>query len=147
MWVVVPYLPGGTPDILARALGVKLTEVLGQQVVVDDRPGAGGNIGTEIVARAAPDGYTLVVVVVVVAAASPFGINPTLYGAKMTFDPVRDFAPVAFIAKNPLLLIANPNLPAKTIPELIALAKAQPGRLRYGSAGNGTSNHRVGEMF
>lgn len=140
--IVVSFLPGGTPDILARAVGAKLTEALGQQVVIDNRPGAGGNIGTEIVARAAPDGYTLIM-----AAASPFGINPTLYGAKMTFDPVRDFAPVAFIAKNPLLLIANLNLPARTMPELIALAKAQPGRLRYGSAGNGTSNHLAGEML
>ncbi len=140
--IVVTFLPGGTPDILTRALGTRLGEFLGQPIVIDNRPGAGGNIGTDIVAKSAPDGYTLVV-----AAASPFGVNPTLYGKQMTFDPVRDFAPVAFIARNPLLLVANPSLPARNLPELIALARAQPGRLRYGSAGNGTSNHLAAEML
>jgi len=139
---VVPYAAGGTTDLLSRAIAQKLAEAIGQPVVPDNRPGAGGNIGAEIVAKSPPDGYTILM-----APVSPMAINVTLYGDKMTFNPEKDFAPVTLVAKVPLVLVVHPSVPVKTLQELIALAKSKPGQLNYGSAGNGSSNHLVGEMF
>ena len=139
---VVPYAAGGTTDLLSRAIAQKLAEAVGQPVVADNRPGAGGNVGAEMVAKSPPDGYTLLM-----APVSPMAINVTLYGSKMTFNPEKDFAPVTLVAKVPLVVVVHPSVPAKTLLELIALAKSKPGQLNYGSAGNGSSNHMVGEMF
>jgi tripartite-type tricarboxylate transporter receptor subunit TctC len=139
---IVPYAAGGTTDLLSRAIAQKLSEAVGQAVIPDNRPGAGGNLGAEIVAKSPPDGYTMLM-----APVSPMAINVTLYGNKMTFDPEKDFAPVTLVAKVPLVLVVHPSVPVKTLTELIALAKAKPGQLNYGSAGNGSSNHLVGEMF
>lgn len=139
---VVPYAAGGTTDLLSRAIAQKLAEAIGQPVVPDNRPGAGGNIGAEIVAKSPPDGYTMLM-----APVSPMAINVTLYGNKMTFNPEKDFAPITLVAKVPLVLVVHPSLPVKTLQELIALAKSKPGQLNYGSAGNGSSNHLVGEML
>ena len=139
---IVPYAAGGTTDLLSRAIAQKLSEAVGQAVIPDNRPGAGGNLGAEIVAKSPPDGYTMLM-----APVSPMAINVTLYGSKMTFDPEKDFAPVTLVAKVPLVLVVHPSVPVKTLAELIALAKAKPGQLNYGSAGNGSSNHLVGEMF
>jgi len=139
---VVPYAAGGTTDLLSRAIAQKLSEALGQSVVPDNRPGAGGNVGAEIAAKSPPDGYTMLM-----APVSPMAINVTLYGSKMTFNPEKDFAPVTLVAKVPLVVVVNPSVPAKNLLELIALAKSKPGQLNYGSAGNGSSNHLVGEML
>ncbi len=139
---IVPYAAGGTTDLLSRAIAQKLAEALGQGVVPDNRPGAGGNIGAEIAAKSPPDGYTILM-----APVSPMAINVTLYAGKMAFNPEKDFAPVTLVAKVPLVLVVHPSVPAKTLTELIALAKSKPGKLNYGSAGNGSSNHLVGEMF
>jgi len=138
--LIVPYAPGGGVDIVARALAQELTRRVGQQVIVDNRTGAGGNIGSDVVAKATPDGYTLLI-------ASPANaINPSLY-AKMPFDPMRDLVPVALIATTPAVLLASPALPVKTIKELVALAKAKPGSLNFGSGGSGTTEHLAGEML
>jgi tripartite-type tricarboxylate transporter receptor subunit TctC len=139
--VIIPYPPGGSTDLLGRTVAQKLTEVFGQQVVPDNRPGAGGNVGAEIAAKSPPDGYTILL-----APVSPMAINVSLYAGRMKFNPETDFAPITLVAKVPLLLVAHPSVPAKNMKELIALAKAQPGRLTYGSAGSGSSNHMVGEM-
>ena len=139
---VVPYAAGGTTDLLSRAIAQKLAEAIGQAVVPDNRPGAGGNVGAEIVAKSPPDGYTMLM-----APVSPMAINVTLYANKMTFNPEKDFAPITLVAKVPLVLVVHPSVPAKNLQELIALAKSKPGQLNYGSAGNGSSNHLVGEMF
>ena len=139
---VVPYAAGGTTDLLSRAIAQRLAEALGQAVVPDNRPGAGGNLGAEIVAKSPPDGYTLLM-----APVSPMAINVTLYGSKMSFNPEKDFAPITLVAKVPLVLVVHPSVPVRNLIELIALAKANPGRLNYGSAGNGSSNHLVGEML
>ncbi len=139
---IVPYAAGGTTDLLSRAIAQKLSEALGQGVVPDNRPGAGGNVGAEIAAKSPPDGYTMLM-----APVSPMAINVTLYGSKMAFNPEKDFAPVTLVAKVPLVVVVNPSVPAKTLLELIALAKSKPGQLNYGSAGNGSSNHLVGEML
>jgi len=139
---VVPYAAGGTTDLLSRAIAQRLAEALGQAVVPDNRPGAGGNLGAEIVAKSPPDGYTLLM-----APVSPMAINVTLYGSKMSFNPEKDFAPITLVAKVPLVLVVHPSVPVRNLIELIALAKAKPGRLNYGSAGNGSSNHLVGEML
>ena len=139
--LIVPYTPGGTADMLARTLGQKLTESLGQQVIVDNRPGAGGNIGADIAAKAAPDGYTLVMGTVATHA-----INPYLY-PNMPFKPEKDFAPIVLLGTLPNVLVVNPSLPARNVKELIALAKSKPGELAFGSAGNGTSQHLSGELF
>jgi len=138
--LVVSFAAGGTSDILARILAPKLSEALGQTVLVDNRPGAGGNIGAEVVAKAAPDGYTLLL------APPSLTANLALYG-KLSFDPVQDLAPVTLIAELPIVLVVHPALPAKSVQELIALAKAQPGKLNFGSSGNGGIGHLVGEMF
>ena len=138
---VVPYPPGGTTDIVARIVGAKLGESLGHQVVIDNRPGAGGNIGTDIVAKAVPDGHTLVV-----SAVSTLAIGASLY-TKLPYDVLRDLAPVALIGAVPNVLVVNLTVPAKSVRELIALAKAQPGKLNFASAGTGTTVHFAGELF
>jgi tripartite-type tricarboxylate transporter receptor subunit TctC len=140
--LVVPFAPGGTTDILARVLGQKLGESLGQQVLSDNRPGASGNLGSALVAKAAPDGYTLLLGVI-----SPLAINVSIFGAKMPFDPVKDFAPISMITQVPQVIAMHPSVPAKTVREVIALAKKNPGKLNFGTAGAGTSNHLVGELF
>ena len=138
--IIVPYAPGGGVDIVARALGQELTRRIGQQIVIENKTGAGGNIGSDAVAKATPDGYTLLI-------ASPANaINPSLY-AKMPFNPVRDLTPVALIATVPTILLASPALPVKSVKELVALAKAKPGTLTFGSGGSGTTEHLAGEML
>jgi len=139
--LVVPFPPAGTTDILARAVAQKLSETWGQQVVVDNHPGAGGNIGSDIVAKASPDGYTLLMGTV-----GTHAINPSLY-AKMPYDHVKDFVPVILVAGVPNVLVVNPSLPVKSVQELIAYGKANPGKLNYASSGNGTSIHLSGELF
>ena len=139
--IVVPFPPGGFSDVFGRIIGGKFTETWNQSVVVDNRPGAGGNIGAEIVAKAPPDGYTLVMGTV-----GTHAINPTLF-SRMPYDAARDFAPVAFVVEAEGLLVLHPSVPAKTVKELIALAKAQPGALTYGSGGAGTTGHLAGEIF
>lgn len=139
--IIVPSAPGSGPDIMARAIGQKLTESLGQPLVIDDKPGAGGIIGSEAAARSAPDGYTLIM-----ANAGSHAVNASLY-AKLPYDPVKDFAPVTLVAMAPNILIVHPTLPAKTAKDLIALAKTRPGELTFGSGGNGSTAHLSGEMF
>ena len=137
---VVPYPPGGTTDILARLIGQYLSEHLGQQFVIDNRPGAGNNIGTEVVVNSPPDGYTLLLV-------NPAnGINATLY-KKLPFNFLRDIAPVAGITRVPNVMEVNPDFPAKTVAEFIAYGKANPGKINMASSGNGTSVHLSGELF
>jgi tripartite-type tricarboxylate transporter receptor subunit TctC len=131
---------GSTTDILARMIAQALSERLGQPFIVDDRPGASGNVGTELVVRAPPDGYTLLMAV------AGNAINPALYKT-MNFNFIRDIAPVAGIARTPLVMEVNPAVPAKTVPEFIAYAKANPGKINMASAGNGTPLHVAGEMF
>jgi tripartite-type tricarboxylate transporter receptor subunit TctC len=139
--LVVPFPAGGTTDILARAVAQKLTDAWGQSVVVDNRPGAGGNIGSELVAKAAPDGYTLLMGTV-----GTHAINPSLY-SHMPYDHVKDFAPVILVAGVPNVLVVNPSLPVNSVQELIAYAKANPGKLNFASSGSGTSIHLSGELF
>jgi len=139
--LIVPQAAGGTNDIVGRVAGQKLAEKLGGSAVVENKPGAGGNIGTQAVAKAPKDGYTLLMTI-----SSSQAINPALYKAP-GFDPVADFRPIALIGSVPNVLLAHPSFPAKTVPELLALAKAQPGHLQYASAGNGTLNHLLGEML
>jgi tripartite-type tricarboxylate transporter receptor subunit TctC len=139
--MVVTFPTGGAPDILARTISEKLDPAWGQTMIVDNKPGAGGNIGAEFVARAPADGHTLVMGTV-----GTHSINGSLY-AKIPYDMVRDFAPVTLIASTPNLLVVNNDVPAKNLQELIALAKAKPGQLTYGSPGIGTSVHVSGELF
>jgi tripartite-type tricarboxylate transporter receptor subunit TctC len=139
--LMVGYTPGGTTDILARAVAHRLSEKLGQPVVVDNRPGAAGGIASELTARAAPDGYTLLM-----ATASSHGINPAVY-SKLTYDPVADFQPVAFIASVPLVLAATPAIGVADTKALIALIKSKPGAMDYASSGNGSPGHLAGEVF
>src|SRR3954464_3971320 len=138
--IVVPLAAGGPGDVLARAVAQKLTENVGQQVVVENRPGANTNIGNEAVAKSPADGYTLL------ATASTLTINPALY-ANLTYDAVKSFAPLTLIAWTPLALVLHPSLPAKAVAELAALAKAKPAQIYYGSAGSGSVLHLAGEMF
>jgi len=137
---IVPFAAGGSTDIVARTLGAKLSEVLGQSFIVDNRPGGGTVIGTETVARSPADGYTLLVV------PAPFTINPGLL-PKLPYDPLNDFTPITLINTTPLVVVVNPSVPARNIKELVALAKAKPGMLNYGSSGTGGSNHLAGELF
>jgi tripartite-type tricarboxylate transporter receptor subunit TctC len=139
--LVVPFTPAGATDILARLAAQHLTNAWGQQVVVDNRPGAAGNIGTELVAKSPPDGYT-----VLMATVSTHGINPNLY-KKIGYDPVKDFAPISLMALVPNVLEVNPQVQAKDVKELIALAKASPGKINFASSGSGTSIHMSGELF
>ena len=139
--IVVPFAAGGTTDILARIVGQALTAELGQSVIVDNRAGAGGNIGGAMAAKAPADGYTLFMGTV-----GTHAINASLY-KKMPFDPIKDFAPLTRVANVPNLLVANPAQPYKTVKELIAYAKANPGKVNFGSSGNGSSIHLSGELF
>jgi tripartite-type tricarboxylate transporter receptor subunit TctC len=139
--LVVPFPPGGTLDILARGLAPDLATHLGQQIVIENRPGANGVIGYDLVARAPADGYTLLI-----GGGSGIAVHPALL-PKLPYDPVRAFAPVSMLASFPSVLIANLSFPASSVPELIALAKATPGKLSYGSPGTGNINHLVGESF
>src|SRR4051812_22937083 len=139
--LVLPYPPGGGTDVIARPLAQKLTEQLGQQVIVDNRGGAGGNIGMEFVAKSPPDGYTLLF-----ALTAQFAVNPTLY-SKLPYDPVRDYAPISLLANAPYFLVVHPSVPARSVAELIAFAKARPGQLAYSSSGNGSGAHLAGEML
>ena len=137
---IVSYAPGGATDIMARVVAQKLTESLGKSFVVDNQSGAGGVIGDSLVARAAPDGYTLL------ATSSTFAINPAVV-AKLPFDASKSFAPIGLVAQAPFVLIVHPALPVKTVKELIALAKSRPGTLDYASAGQGTAVHLATELF
>lgn len=139
--MVVGFPPGGPNDIAARVVSQKLGDLLGEKVVIENRPGAAGNIGTELVARAAPDGYTLLL-----GSAGPQAINPALY-PNLPFDMLRDLAPVSLVAQIPSGLVVNPAVPATTVAELIALARKQPGKLHYGSGGSGTTLHLSGALF
>jgi tripartite-type tricarboxylate transporter receptor subunit TctC len=139
--LVVPFTPGGSTDILARLVGQKLSEAFGQQVIIDNRGGAGGTIGVEIVSRASPDGYTLVM-----GHIGTFGVNPSLY-AKLPYDAIRDFQPISMVALVPNIMSVNLKLPAKSVKELIALAQTKPGGLNYGSGGNGSAAHLAMEYF
>jgi tripartite-type tricarboxylate transporter receptor subunit TctC len=139
--LIVPFSAGGTADILARLIGDRMTSTLRQQVIVENRPGAGGNLGAAAVANAKPDGYTLLLGTV-----STHAINPNLY-PKLPFDPVRSFSPITRVAIMPNLLVVNPQVPAKTVRELVDYAKANPGRLAFASAGSGTSQHLSAELF
>jgi tripartite-type tricarboxylate transporter receptor subunit TctC len=137
---IVPFAPGGGNDIIARVIGARLTATWGQQVVVDNRPGAGGNIAAETTARAAPDGHTIFQFNVANAIAA------SLY-RKLAYDPVRDFAPITQLAASPFILVVHPSVRASSVKELIALAKAEPGRINYASSGNGGSTHLLTELF
>ena len=138
---IVPYPPGSGTDIVARMLGQKLADAWGQQVVVDNRPGAGAIIGVDAVAKAAPDGYTIGI-----ADNGPLAINPALY-PKLPYHPVRDFAPVTLVANLPFILVAHPDLPATSVAELVALAKSRPGQINYASVGNGSAVHLATELL
>jgi tripartite-type tricarboxylate transporter receptor subunit TctC len=139
--IIVPAAPGGMSDVITRTVGQRLTEALGQPVVVDNRVGANGIIGMEAAARAAPDGYTLVL-----GYTATMAINPGLY-PKLPYDPVKDFAPIASTFAMPLVLVTHPSVPASNFAELVALGKAQPGQYAYGSAGGGSSGHMSMELF
>lgn len=138
--IVVPSSAGGGADTTARLLAQRLSDVFGQQVVVDNRPGAGNIIGTELVAKAAPDGYTLLLAI------NNHAINASLY-RKLPYDPVQDFAPISLLITAPHILVVHPSLPVRSIQDLIKLARAKPGQINYASAGNGTSAHFAAELF
>jgi len=139
--LVVTYPPGGGSDIIARTLGQKLTEPLGVQVIIENRPGANGNIGTEYVAKSAPDGYTLVL-----GNTGPLCISPAIY-ASVPYNTAKDFSPVSLVASTPIILVVHPSFPAKTIGDLVKIAKARPGELHFASSGNGATSHLSGEML
>ncbi len=138
---IVPFAPGGTTDILARTIGEKLTVALGQPVIVENKPGAGGGVGAEFTAKAPPDGYTIMGGTI-----STHAINASLYKS-LPYDPVKDFVPITLIVRLPNLLVVNPDIPAKNVTELIMLLKANPGKYSFASSGNGTSQHLSGELF
>jgi len=139
--IIVPFPAGGVADTFGREIGKKLTEAWGQPVLIDNRPGAGGNIGADIVAKSPPDGYTLVI-----GNIGTHAVNVSLLSS-MPFDPMKDFTPIVHVLDAEGLLVVNPSIAATTVPELIALARSQPGKLSYGSAGIGTTSHLAGEMF
>jgi tripartite-type tricarboxylate transporter receptor subunit TctC len=139
--LVVPFTPGGTSDILGRAVGQKLSEAWGQPVIVDNVAGAGGSVGADRVAKAAPDGYTLLM-----GHIGTLAVNPAIY-PKLPYDPVKNFTPVAWVASVPNVLAVHPSVPAKSLKELVALAKAKPGQLNYGSGGNGSAAHLATEYL
>jgi tripartite-type tricarboxylate transporter receptor subunit TctC len=138
--IVVPFAAGGASDVVARLLAQKLTESLGQPVIVDNRPGAGANIGIGIAAKAPPDGYTLLV------SSSAFTVNPTLY-SKIPYDPYKDFQPLTCVGSSPNILAVHPSFPSKSVKELVELVRAQPGKHNYASTGTGTTPHLSGEML
>jgi tripartite-type tricarboxylate transporter receptor subunit TctC len=137
--LIIPFPPGGSNDVVGRLIAIKLGDRLGKQVVVDNRSGAGGVIGTEVVAKSPPDGYTLLII------SMAHAVNPWLY--KLNYDPIKDFAPVGLLAKGANVLVVHPSLPVRSIADLIALAKKQPGDLQYASAGIGSFQHLGGELF
>ena len=139
--MIAPFPPGGTTDVLARIVAQKLGDALGRQVIVENRPGAGGNLGHEIAAKAPADGYTLVL-----TSGSAMVTNQFLY-KKLNYDPHKDFAPISIVATAASVMVAHPSVPAKSVREFIALAKARPGKLNFGSGGVGTTAHIVGEVF
>ena len=139
--LIVPFTPAGTTDLVARLVAQKLTESLGQRVVVENRPGAGGAIGVEVVARAPADGYTLVM-----GHIGTFGINPALY-PKLPYDPIKDFAPVTLVAMVPNMLVVHPSLPVRSVRDLVTLARSKPRELNYGSGGIGAASHLAVELF
>lgn len=139
--IIVPFPAGGIADLFGRVIGQKFTEAWGQPAVVENRPGAGGGIGAEIVAKAPADGYTLVM-----GSIGTHSVNVSLF-SKLAYDPIRDFTPVALVMEAEGLLVLHPSVPVKTVKELIALAKARPGQLTYASAGHGTASHLAGELF
>ncbi len=139
--IVVPFPPGGSNDVIARIVAQKLGALWGQSVIVENHAGAGGNVGAQYVVRSAANGYTLLL-----AAPGPLAVNQTLY-QHLPFAPEKDFAPVALIASVPIVLTVNPKVKATTVAQLIALAKAEPGKLNFGSSGNGSTNHLTGELF
>jgi tripartite-type tricarboxylate transporter receptor subunit TctC len=139
--LIVPFTPGGSTDIVARIAGQKLGEALGAQVLIDNRPGAGGNIGVELAAKSAPDGYTLVM-----GHIGTFAVNPALY-ARLPYDPIRDFAPISLVAMVPNMLVVHPSLPVKSVKELIALSRSRPEQLNYGSSGAGGTPYLAVEYF
>jgi len=139
--LIVPFAVGGGTDIPARVLAAKMSEILGQQIVVDNRPGAGGNVGTDMAAKSPPDGYTILL-----GSISAFAINPGLY-MKMPYDPVKDFAPIGLAAIGPIALVVHKSVPATDLKSLIALIKANPGKYSYGSSGMGSILHLCGESF
>lgn len=141
MKLIAPWPVGGAVDALSRAIGAKLEARIGQPVVTENRPGAGSTLGVNLGARSAPDGYTLVL-----AGNSSLSISPTMY-KKLPYDPIKDFAPVALVARIPMVLVVNPSMPFKTVAELVKYAKEKPGQLNYGSGGPGSSHHMVTEMF
>src|SRR5688572_6571203 len=138
--IVIPWPPGQATDLMARIVAQKLSEQLGQQVIADNRPGAGGMIGTDMAAKATPDGYTLLA-----ASSGPVSINPPLQ--KVPFDPVKDLAPVANVVRAPFILVSHPKVPATNARELIAHVKANPGKLRFASSGTGATAHLIAELF
>jgi tripartite-type tricarboxylate transporter receptor subunit TctC len=137
----VPSTPAGVLDNVARTLALRLAEQLGQPIVIDNKGGAGGNIGAEAAARSAPDGYTLFI-----GFNATHGANPALFG-KLSYDPIKDFAPISLLAAVPNIISVHPSVPVNTLTELVAMAKAKPGQLSYASSGNGTSTHLAAEMF
>ena len=139
--ILIAQAPGSATDVISRLVGNRLSEALGQPIVIEARPGAGGVVGTEAAARSAPDGYTLFM-----ANNSTHGSNPAVY-AKLPYDAVGDFAPVAFVASVPYVLVVDPSLQVKSVPQLIALAKSRPGKMNYASAGNGSTHHFCGELL
>ena len=138
---IVPFAPGGTTDILARTIGEKLARALGQPVIIENKPGAGGGVGAEFTAKAPPDGYTIMGGTI-----STHAINASLYKS-LPYDPVKDFVPITLIVRLPNMLVVNPDVPAKNVAELIALLKANPAKYTFASSGNGTSQHLSGELF
>jgi tripartite-type tricarboxylate transporter receptor subunit TctC len=139
--LVVPYAPGGGADGVARIIARRVSETIGQSIVIDNKGGAGSIVGTDIVAKAEPDGYTLLL-----GQSGPISINPAIYKS-LPYDPVKDFAPIIMTTDYPYILVVNPELPAKTLQELVALAKSKPGAMNYGSTGVGAANHLVAELF
>lgn len=139
--IIVPFPPGQAADIITRAVGERLSPVLGQQVIIDNRPGAGAALGTELAAKAAPDGYTFLA-----GGSAALAINPHLY-PKIGYDTLRDFAPLSLLVSIPMVFVVTPALPAKTVPEFIRLAKQKPGEINYGSSGSGSTSHLVSAVF
>ena len=139
--LLVPFAAGGTTDVLARLVGQKLSDTLGQQVVIDNRPGANGNLGTDIAAKSPADGYTIALIF-----DGTIAINPAVY-RKLPFDPQKDLAPIGNVAQLPLIMVVHPDVPAKNVAEFVAYAKANPGRVNYSSAGPGSTGHLTGELL